>query len=498
MLKTWNIFLICLTFFLTIFGTFLTRSGLIASVHSFAQSNIGIFFVWFMGFIVAVCAALMIWRYPLIKSKARIEAAASREAMFVFNNWALLGMMTFIAVATLFPKISEWIWQETATVGPPFFNRWLAAPGIFVFALMGLAPLFGWRKTSPAAMKKAFVAPMIALAAAAVAHLVLGKAIGFPAIVPNDRFYPGILGRILQQVGALAPLLVVSLSAFNVAVIVQEFARGVQARQRTKKEGVMSALYNLVERNRRRYGGYTVHLGIVLIFLGFTGRAWGVDTEASMMPGQTQAVGDYNIVYNGTRMEVDTEKRMVFADVTVQRKGKDIGALHPAKFIYTKGGTPTTEVAMLHTFRDDVYVIVGSVSPQTKRATFQFHINPLVSWIWAGVLLMMLGAGISLFPEMSFSEVTAWSYVRVGAGAASGILFAMLLGMAPTGRVRGNRPARVRTAVQSHAGRGRAPRRRGTATRRTLVVRRTACRIGLGRGIGGGWTTATARLAIRP
>src|SRR5262245_26303688 len=175
MLKIWNVFLICLTFLLTIFGTFLTRSGLIASVHSFAQSNIGIFFVWFIGLVIAACIGLVVWRWPLLKSDARIEAVSSREAMFVVNNWALLGAMSFTSVATVGPKISDWLWKETVTVGPPSFNRWMAPMGILIFALMGLAPLFGWRKTSPDALKRAFIAPLVALGVTAVLHLGLGK-----------------------------------------------------------------------------------------------------------------------------------------------------------------------------------------------------------------------------------------------------------------------------------------------------------------------------------
>src|SRR5262245_48492553 len=155
MLKVWNVFLICLTFFLTIFGTFLTRAGIISSVHAFAQSDIGKYFVWFMGLIAATCIGLVVWRLPRLRSKSEIESVASREAMFVINNWALLGGATFIFVATLFPKLSE-LWGESVTVGPPFFNRWMAPIGLVIFALMGLAPLFGWRMTSPDALKKAF------------------------------------------------------------------------------------------------------------------------------------------------------------------------------------------------------------------------------------------------------------------------------------------------------------------------------------------------------
>ena len=437
-LKIWNVFLISLTFFLTIFGTFLTRSGLIASVHSFAQSDIGIFFVWFMGIVAAASAGLIVWRLPLLRGKANIEAIASREAMFVVNNWALLGGMTFIFVATLFPKIRAWLWNESVTVGPPFFNRWMAPVGLLIFALMGLAPLFGWRKTSPDALKKAFIAPVAATVGAAVLHLAFGRALGFPAIVQNDAFYAGIVGVVLKHLGAAAPLITVALAAFNIAVIVQEFTRGVKARRRSAKtagepEGIGLALLRLIDKSRRRYGGYIVHLGIVAMFIGFVGSAWTIDREATLLPDQRFQIGDYTLVYRGSRMEVDENKRMVFADLDVSRHGRDVGRASPAKFIYKRSPmSPTTEVAMLRGFRDDLYIVVGTVDPQTKRATFQMHVNPLVSWIWVGLLVLIVGASVSLWPELDTREVGAWSYARAAAGVATSVMLALLVAMGPS------------------------------------------------------------------
>ncbi|MCA9593606.1 MAG: heme lyase CcmF/NrfE family subunit [Myxococcales bacterium] len=438
MLKVWNVFLICLTFILTIFGTFLTRSGLIASVHSFAQSSIGIFFVYFMVGVAAVCIALVIWRLPQLRGRSQIEAVASREAMFVVNNWALLGGMTFILVATLFPKISEWLWKESVTVGPPFFNRWMAPIGLLIFLLMGLAPLFGWRKTSAVSLKRAFAFPVATGVVVAVAHLALGGKIGFPAIVPNDQFYKGFVGVVLQKIGSAAPLITVALAAFNLGVIAQEFYRGVAARRRSsgkagEMENPLTALIRLVDKSRRRYGGYIVHIGIVLMFLGFTGRAWTIDHEVSMAPGDTTDVGEYKLTYAGPRMEADPAKRMVFADMDVTRNGKEMGRVSPAKFIYTRSpNMPTTEVAMMRNFKDDLYVVVGMVSPQTKRATFQIHVNPLVNWIWAGLLVLIMGAGVSLWPELEEKRAGAWSYVRAATAGLSGIMFAVVLAVGPS------------------------------------------------------------------
>lgn len=438
MLKLWNVILICITFLLTIFGTFLTRSGLIASVHAFAQSNIGIFFVWFMGLTIAASAGLIVWRLPLLRSPARIESLASREAMFVGNNWVLLGSATFILIATTWPKISEWLWKESVTVGPPFFNRWMVPLGIVIFVLMGLAPLFGWRKTSGVSLKKAFTPPVVTMVVVVVLHLTLGKRLGFPAIVESERFYPGITGAILQGFGAVAPLIVVGLSGFNLAVIVQEFARGVNARRRSAQkagepEGIHTALVRLIDKSRRRYGGYIVHIGVVLMFLGFTGKAWGTDVEASVTPGETITIKDYELTYKGPRREVDESKMMIFADLEVTRGGKPIGMMHPGKFIYNKAqSSPTTEVAMRRSFRDDLYVVVGNANPETKRATFQVHVNPFVSWIWIGVLILICGASVSLWPEIPLKEAGPWAYLRTATAGAGGLMIAVWITMGPS------------------------------------------------------------------
>ncbi len=431
MFKVWNVVLISITFFLTIFGTFLTRSGLISSVHSFAQSDIGTYFVYFMGVIVGATVGLIVWRYPLLRSQARIEALASREAAFVVNNWALLGAAVFIAVATLFPVISEALWDEEATVGPPFYNRWMTPIGLLLLALMGIGPLFGWRKTSDVALRKAFVFPLGAMLVGIVAHFALGNLLGFPAIVATEAAGDSLNDQVLHKLSQIAPLTTVALVIFNFAVVGQEFYRGVAARRKNASEGVLTALITLVARSRRRYGGYIVHLGVGFMFLGFAGRGWELEKEAVLAPGETIQVGNYDITYRGPRMEVDTEKRMIFADIDVALGGSRLGQMQPAQFIYMKAQMPTTEVAMLHRVRDDLYVVVGNANPQTKKATFRFRINPLVSWIWVGVLLMIGGAVTSLWPEVAWRRLGAWGTVRLAATGATGVMVSIVMATAP-------------------------------------------------------------------
>jgi cytochrome c-type biogenesis protein CcmF len=433
MLKVWNVVLICLTFFLTIFGTFLTRSGLIASVHSFARSDIGIFFVYYMAVILAVCAALIFYRLPKLASEGAFESVLAREAAFLLNNWGFLSLMIFIAVATTWPMITEAVFQQKSTLGPTFYNQAIPLIALVVYAMMGVAPLLGWRKTSPELFKKSFRWPVVAMAATAAAHLAFGTKLGFPAFVKVDPIWTGTLGATLAKIASVYPFVTIALTAFNLAVVVQEFVRGVTARQKSaaakgEKEPAIASLFHLVAKSRRRYGGYIVHVGIALMFIGFVGRGWSVDKEATLSPGETVQFEEYTVKYVGPRMEVDQEKRMIFADVDVFRGGKQVDRLTPAKFIYkSMGGSPSTEVARHVTARDDLYMIIGMVNPQTKMAAFQMHVNTLISWIWLGALVLGLGTIIAMWPEIALEEAGAWGYVRLAGGVATAVLFGVIL-----------------------------------------------------------------------
>jgi cytochrome c-type biogenesis protein CcmF len=450
-LKMWNVMLICITFFLTIFGTFLTRSGMISSVHSFAQSDIGWYFAAFMAFIVAVCGGLIVWRLPLLKSQGRIEAVLSREAAFVVNNWALLGGCTFIALATTWPLVTEFFQGQQATVGPPFYNRWMMPIGLAILALMGAAPLLGWRKTSNVSLKRAFRMPTLVMLGVMILHLLLGKKLGFPAIVMDPPTYNGAVGWVVQRLAAIAPMITIALISFNFSVVFQEFQRGVGARRRNSSEGVLEALFTLVRKSRRRYGGYIVHVGIGLMYLGFCGKAWEMEKEASLLPQESAEVGGYKLTYKGSRREVDQEKQMIFADMDVEQHGRTLPQVHPAKFIYNESNMgPTTEVSQLNSLRDDLYVVVGTIDVESKRATFRIHVNPLVAWIWLGVMVLIGGAAVSLWPDVSLREVGAWSYARAAAGLTSGVMFALIVASSPAAAVESARDHVKREAASLH------------------------------------------------
>jgi cytochrome c-type biogenesis protein CcmF len=526
LLKVWNVFLIGLTFFLTIFGTFLTRSGMIASVHSFAQSSIGSYFAAFLLLLIASATTLALWRWPELRDikparmlrwaavvsgwivilaclpglyfvwrlpipvglrvalialvaggavfvgveivfrrmthgldirpgRPVIESLLSREFTFLLNNWILCSLLFFILIATTFPLISEALTGEKVTVGPPFYKAWVQPLGLVLLILMGVGTLFGWKKTSPEALRRAFRVPLATLVVAATLHFAFGRAIGFPAVIFGDAIYSGALGKALRVFNAFTPVMGWSLCAFNAAIIIQEFALLLNARTRTGAvgstpaalwwlggiPGLVHTLFSLPPHSRRRYGGYVVHLGIILMFVGFTGQSWNVDREASLLPGESYVIGDYNLKYAGARMEVDNSKRMIFADVDVYKSGHYQGRLSPAKFIYKKQmDSPITEVAIGHRLHDDLYLVVGTINPSNKNiADFSIHINPLVSWIWIGCLVLIAGSVICMWPQLEFSESRLWAGARGAAATAASVLFGIMLAATPAAHAQGMR-----------------------------------------------------------
>ena len=406
MFKLWNVVLISVTFFLTIFGTFLTRSGIIASVHAFAKSDLGTYFLYFLALLIAVTTALVTWRWPRLRPEAEIESFSSREAAFVSNNWAFVGATVFVLVATTLPIISDALLGRTVSVGPEFYNRWMTPVGLVIFALMGLAPLFGWRKTSHSAFRRGFLFPTAVTLVVVALHAAFGNWLNMPAIVLTTSDDPGLLTSILRYLGSIVPILTVALAAFNVAVILQEFSRGLAAQRTHTKKNPLLALVHAVRRARRRYGGYVVHLGVTMMFLGFLGQTWHVSGQASLDPGQTFTIQDYVLRYDRFRVESDRAKEMFIADFSVtDARGRHRGTVSPAKFVYrTHKDQPASEVDVLSSLRDDLYVVLGSLSQSSGRAAIQVHVNPLVSFIWLGVVVLVLGAGISLWPRKSSSS----------------------------------------------------------------------------------------------
>ena len=401
MLKGWNVFLLCGTFTLTIFGTFLTRSGLIASVHSFAKSEIGTYFLIYLALLVAAWSTLIFARLPLLREEGKIDSILSREFAFTVNNWILLFMLVFVCTATLFPKLSELVRSETVTVGAGFYNKWMTPLGLILLFLTGVGPLIAWRKATGSHLLRAFVAPSIAGAVIFALHLGLGARAGYPPVIEAAALYETATGAALAAIDRVKPLVSTTLCAFVLGCIVQEFWRGTRARMKSTQESVFVALVEMTTKAKRRYGGYLVHVGIVLAFLGFTGAAYDIEKEAALKPGESMSIAGYRITYEGARFESDANKRMVLTDLSLSRGGREVARMAPAKFIYRAlPDMPTTEVSIRSDLGHDLYVIMNSVNTESRLATFKVLYRPFVSWIWVAGLVMILGSVISLSPTV--------------------------------------------------------------------------------------------------
>lgn len=392
MLKKWNMALIVLTFFLAIFGTFITRSGIISSVHSFAQSDIGPYFLGFIGFILFFSFTMFILRLDDMKSENHFESVLSRESAFLFNNLIFLGAAFSVFLGTIFPILTEAIRGEKILVGPPYFNRVNVPMGLILILLMGVGPLISWRKASKQNLIRNFLYPMV---------------FGFITAVL-------LFGLGIRETVALISF---ALCAFVTATVFIEFYRGVRVRS-GRGENYLIALFRLISRNRRRYGGYIVHIGVVLIVIGITGSsAFVMQKEATLTKGETMSVGKYTLRFDGLRQYTTDAKDATAARLTVYDSEKEIGVMIPEKNIYKYEGNreinQETEVALRSTFKDDLYVILTN-SDVNGTASFRAMVNPMVSWIWAGGVVLLLGAIVTMWP--SAKEIREESAVRYTVG----------------------------------------------------------------------------------
>jgi cytochrome c-type biogenesis protein CcmF len=398
MLKVWNMGLVTLTFLLTIFATFLTRSGLIESVHTFAENTtIAFIFLTFMGVLTGISILLVAWRYPMLKSENQIQSYLSREAAFLFNNFILLAAAGTIMWGVLFPLITEGFTGQTMTVGPPFFERVNLPIGLALLALMGIGPVIAWRKASRRNLVKNFVSPI------AVGVIVAG-------------------GLYLRGVDYGMALLTFGLSSFVMTIILVEFVKGTKARAKIEGEGHFLAFFHLVSRNRRRWGGYIVHVGVVMIFTAFAGSAFDREVIQTLDPGETISIEspfghEYTLTYQGlSSPRGQNMARQAVALMTVEKDGRPIGSLTAEKNMYLTWPTPITEVGVRETFLEDLYLILENVNdlggafendPQAQRATFEVQVNIFVSWIWNGGFVIVLGSIIGLWPSRGTTKIAS-------------------------------------------------------------------------------------------
>jgi cytochrome c-type biogenesis protein CcmF len=379
MMKVWNMVLVSATFFLCIFGTFLTRSGVVSSVHAFAQSPIGKWFVGFLAIGIAATIYLILDRLDYLKSEARLESVVSRESSFLFNNLMLVAACFAILWGTLFPVISEAVTGEKISVGPPFFNRINIPIGLFLLFLTGVGPLFAWRRTSLESLRRNFQWPL-------VAALVLVAALAVAGV---------------RHAYALTSF---GLCLFVAWTIVAEFYKGARAiRARSGRNLLLSAV-ELTRRNTRRYGGYIVHLAIVLMFIGFTGSAFNQDTTAQVKVGDTIRLGRYELKVKDLRESDNENYSSNLAVVDVFREGRFLGSLQPERRFYQASRQGTSEVAIRRRLNEDLYLNFAGMSDDNQRAVIQAYVFPLVSWIWVGLWVLIVGTLVCLAPSKARTE----------------------------------------------------------------------------------------------
>jgi cytochrome c-type biogenesis protein CcmF len=396
MLKTWNVWLIFCTFLLSILGTFLTRSGVVSSVHAFAQSSIGGWFLWFMGITLGVCLFFYIRNRDHLRSEHRLESLLSRESSFLFQNLVLLASCFAVLWGTLFPILSEWIQGHKVTVGPPFFNRVNIPIAMFLLLLTGVGPLLAWRSTSWASLKRNFTIPVVAAITTAVVLMAFGV-------------------RPWQDLARLYSLMAFSLAALVTATVASEFIRGGRVISRHTGQNLIASMVTLTRRNTRRYGGYIVHFGVVVIVVGLAGAAFNQQKEQEMGFGDKLQIGPYTLVCDNYTQEDNPNYSIEYAILNVYKNGKPLGQMFPAKKFFKASQQPDTIVANHSTPQEDLYVIYAGKNLDTDKPIIKVFINPLVMWIWAGVFVLIFGTLVAMLPPMLAAAVPQAQRVRASA-----------------------------------------------------------------------------------
>jgi cytochrome c-type biogenesis protein CcmF len=419
MLKVWNVCLVIMTFLLTIIGTFMTRSGIVQSVHAFGQDNeLAIIFGSFIAFVMIFSYGFVVYRLPLLRSRNELDSWVSREFMFLVNNWILLSAAFFVLIATLFPTISEAINGERITVGPPFFNKWMTPIGLILLFLTGVGPLIAWRKASTENLKTQFAIPSIAMVLTC----------GFLSLFPRMRALTPLFNDRIQL-----PLAIICFGfcAFVFATITQEFYRGTRVRQAHTKLDFFTSLVGLVARGKRRYGGYLVHLAVVLMFIGFAGGAYKMEVDATLEKGKSVKLDRYTVRFDGLARASDAQKDMTTASITVFANGKEYAKMAPAKWAYKKHADepPTTEVDIKKSVKEDLYLVLNGFEMESGIANIKVVINPLVNWIWVGFLLLAIGTIVAFLPDRAYAIAGAKDKESKSkaAAVASGILILFML-----------------------------------------------------------------------
>jgi cytochrome c-type biogenesis protein CcmF len=365
MLKVWNVTLIVLTYGFAVFGTFLTRSGLLSSIHTFSEGPIGKYFLPFLALLLVGGLGMVAYRLDALRSENRLDSLVSRESAFIANNVLFVAAAFTVLWGTIYPIIAELSSGIRLSVGPPFFNAIFTPIGLAIIGLTGIGPLISWRRMSKGAFWRLVRLPLVA-----------GGSIA--AVL-------GLLG-----VSSTGALLSFGLCAFTATAIIGEFVRGSRVYRRRYEVGVLPSLQQTIRRNRRRYGGYIVHLGVLLIVIGFAGNAFKVERRADMSPGDSLDIGAYTLTYEGMRTGGTPEKDIFEAQVAVARGENQIGVMRPQRNLHLAQGQWQSEVAIRTNPIEDLYVVVTGFDTD-ESAVIRSFVNPLTWWIWVGAAVMLGG-----------------------------------------------------------------------------------------------------------
>jgi cytochrome c-type biogenesis protein CcmF len=400
MMKVWNVWLIFITFMLSILGTLLTRAGLVSSVHAFALSSIGPWFVTFLVIILVVCLVAYLINRDHLNAENHLEALVSRESSFLFNNLVLLAVTFAILCGTLFPILSEAVRGYKINVGPPFFNRVTIPLGLFLILLTAVGPLLAWGSTSFASIKRNFFFP-------AAFSMVVGLAVLLSDMRPwmGPSHVRAWLATI--DIARVYSWLALVLSTLVVGTVASEFIRGGRVLSAKLNVNLAVGMYHLMRRNMRRYGGYVAHIGFALVMVGIAGLAFNQDKEQEMTLGDKLQIGHYTLVGQESTQDDNANYTSEAALLDVYKDGQYLTRLNPeVRFYKTSGGQPDHKVAVRHAPLEDLYVIYAGQNPATGHPIIKAFINPLVSCVWFGVIVLIFGTGLALVPNAATVRAT--------------------------------------------------------------------------------------------
>src|SRR5215470_2754335 len=388
MLKVWNMWLVFATFWLALLGTFLTRSGIISSVHAFAQSSIGSWFAWFLAITFAVFVFFFVMNKDHLRSEHKLEAIVSRESSFMFNNLLFCALCFTVLWGTWFPKISELVQGNKVTVNAPFYNRVAIPVALLLIMLTAVGPLLAWRKSSFESLKRNFKWPAVCAVITAI------------FLMATPPSWGGAFGlRPWQDISYFYSLMAISLAVLVTLTVAAEFFRGGRVISDKTGQGMFASMVQLTHRNTRRYGGYIVHFGVVVVIIGLAGAAFNQDKEQEMAYGDKMSIGPYTLVCRSYTDEEFPNYMAEWAVLDVYKGGKQIDTLTPQRRFYKASQQTSTMPFIRSTLNEDLYVVYEGLNQDNGHPILKAHLNPLVMWIWLGVWIIIGGTALALVPN---------------------------------------------------------------------------------------------------